>query len=104
MKYDAYKLLGFSLCFVLASLPGLRGLACRYGRIFSDVVATERSRLEVDVPCGSDGRSWARTDAVVDTQTDEALGPDWQRRMQEGVRHLSDETWVPANDPQFERS
>ena len=61
--------------------------------VFQDIVATQATRLEIDVP-GEDGRSWRRTGSSVDVgQFDEA----WREKVNKGVQHLLTETWVPAN-------
>ena len=70
-------------------------------KVFSDVVATQRSRLQLDVP-GPDGRGWVPTGATVDTQGDSMLDERWQHDVRAGVTHLSEETWVPANDPHYD--
>jgi len=67
--------------------------------VFSDVVATQRARIEVDVP-GPGGRGWCRTSSQVDTQDD--LDDSWRRELSDGTRHLQEETWVPANDPHYD--
>jgi len=67
--------------------------------VFSDVVATQRARIEVDVP-GPGGRGWRRTGSQVDTQDD--LDDAWRQELSDGTRHLQEETWVPANDPHYD--
>ena len=69
--------------------------------VFEEVVATQSSRLEIDVP-GPDGRGWRRTDSTVDTQQDDTLDETWRRDLAAGAAHLADETWVPANDPHYD--
>ena len=67
--------------------------------VFSDVVATQRARIEVDIP-GPGGKGWRRTDSRIDTQED--LDETWRKDLSEGSRHLQEETWVPANDPHYD--
>lgn len=69
--------------------------------VFEDVVATQSSRLEIDVP-GPDGRGWRRTDSTVDTQQDDTLDETWRRDLVAGAAHLAEETWIPANDPHYD--
>ena len=64
-----------------------------------DMVATQRARIEVDVP-GPGGRGWRRTGSQIDTQDD--LDDTWRRQLSDGTRHLQEETWVPANDPHYD--
>jgi len=67
--------------------------------VFSEVVATQSARLEVDIP-GPDGKGWRRTDSQIDTQTD--LGHSWRQNLSAGMQHIRQETWVPANDPHYD--
>ena len=70
-------------------------------QVLEDVVATQNSRIEIEVP-GPDGRGWQRADSLVDTQEDEALDESWREDIAAGSRHLLEETWVPANDPHYD--
>ena len=69
--------------------------------VFEDVVATQSSRLEIDMP-GPGGRGWQRADSVVDTQQDDMLDEEWRKDLAAGAAHLKEETWVPANDPHYD--
>ncbi len=69
--------------------------------VFEDVVATQTSRIEIDVP-GPDGRGWRRVDSVVDTQQDETLDETWRQDLAAGAAHLAEETWVAANEPHYD--
>jgi hypothetical protein len=75
----------------------LSGVPLKYDKlnVFQDIVATQATRLEIDVP-GQDGRGWRRTGSSVDVgQFDDA----WREKLNKGVQHLLTETWVPANVP-----
>ena len=69
--------------------------------VFEDVVATQRSRIEIDIP-GEGGRGWQRTSASVDTQHDENLDESWQENIAAGAAFLREETWVAANEPHYD--
>ena len=57
--------------------------------IMEDVVATQTSRIEIDVP-GEGGRGWQRTGSVVDIASDDTLGPQWRRDISQAAQHLRD--------------
>ena len=61
--------------------------------LMEDVVATQTSRIEIDVP-GEGGRGWQRTGGVVDVAGDDTLGPQWRQAIAEGAQHLREETYV----------
>ena len=70
--------------------------------IMEEVVATQHSRIEIDVPMGPADRGWRRVEASVDTSSDPALDDLWRRDIAKGAQHLREETWVPANDPHYD--
>ena len=45
--------------------------------VMEDVVATQSSRIEIDVP-GEGGRGWQRTGSFVDVAADNALNEQWR--------------------------
>jgi hypothetical protein len=69
--------------------------------IYSEVVATQATRIELDVP-GEGGRGWRRSGSFVDTALQPDLGAAWCHDIQNGCQHLLTETWVPANDPHYD--
>ena len=79
----------------------LTGVPLKYDKltVFSDVVATQATRLEIDVP-GEGGRGWRRSGSSV--HVDDDLNEAWRKDVRAGVQHLLTETWVPANDPHFD--
>ena len=79
----------------------LSGCPLKYDKltVFSDVVATQATRVEIDVPA-ADGRGWRRSGSSVDVGRD--FDEAWRTKVREGCRHLLTETWVPANDPHYD--
>eukprot|EP00973_Karenia_brevis_P001467 199097-Karenia_brevis.AAC.1 len=69
--------------------------------VFEEVVATQSSRIELDIP-GAEGRGWKRTGSSVDTEQDEELNETWQKSISTGAAHLRDETWVTVNEPHYD--
>ena len=55
--------------------------------VMEDVVATQTSRLEIDVP-GEGGRGWSRTASSVDVADDATLDEQWRQDISWSVRHL----------------
>ena len=69
--------------------------------IMEDVVATQASRIEIDVP-GEGGRGWQRTGSVVDVANDDTLDPQWRQAISEGAQHLREETYVRVSEPHYD--
>ena len=69
--------------------------------IMEDVVATQTSRIEIDVP-GADGRGWQRTGSYVDVAADGALNEQWRQDMSQGAQHLREETYVHVSEPHYD--
>lgn len=80
----------------ISSVAALYGHMNRYDKlsVYSDIVATQATRLELDV-AGEGGRGWRRTGQVVETGAE--LGEAWCEDVHKGCQHLLTETWVPAN-------
>jgi hypothetical protein len=81
----------------------LGGIPLKYDKVsvFSDLVAKQVSRIELDVP-RAEGRGWQRSGAVLDQTQHPDLDESWRRDLTEGAQHLLTETWVPANDPHYD--
>eukprot|EP00973_Karenia_brevis_P073327 10187404-Karenia_brevis.AAC.1 len=69
--------------------------------VFEDVVATQTSRFEIDIP-GPQGHGWKRTNSVVEAEKDKDLNETWQKDISKGAAHLREETWVTVNDPHYD--
>ena len=65
-----------------------------------DVIAKEVNIFKVDVPRES-GKGWKRTSVEIDTQ-DPTLGQGWREDAAKGAKYVIEETWVKANDPNFD--
>ena len=81
----------------------LGGIPLKYDKVsvFSDLVAKQVSRIELDVP-RAEGRGWQRSGAVLDQDLHPDLDESWRRDLTDGAQHLLTETWVPANDPHYD--
>ena len=79
------------------------GLPMKYDalNVMADVVATQTSRIELDVP-GEGGRGWQGTRRVVDIATDDTLGPQWRNDISQGAQHFRDETYVSVCEPHYD--
>eukprot|EP00973_Karenia_brevis_P096384 12431531-Karenia_brevis.AAC.1 len=69
--------------------------------VLEDVVATQTSRIEIDIPAEG-GRGWQRTNSVIDTQNDKELNEVWRQNLSTGASHLRNETYVTANEPHYD--
>ena len=63
-----------------------------------DVVASQYSRLEIDIP-GEGGVGWSRTGSSVDVADDEILNEQWRRGITQGAQHIKEETFVKVGEP-----
>lgn len=81
----------------------LGGIPLKYDTVtvFSDLVARQVSRIELDVP-RQEGRGWQRSGATLDQSDHPDLDETWRRDVADGAQHLLTETWVPANDPHYD--
>jgi hypothetical protein len=68
--------------------------------LWEQIVASQHSRLEVEVPTG--GQGWSRTGSSVDVAEDPALDSRWQRHIQAGAQHLREETYVRFSEPHMD--
>ena len=69
--------------------------------VMEDVVATQTSRLEIDVP-GEGGRGWSRTASSVDVADDATLDEQWRQDISRGARHLREESYVRVSEPHYD--
>ena len=69
--------------------------------VMEDVVATQFSRIEIDVP-GEGGRGWQRTGSFVDVASDGALNQQWRQDISQGAQHLREETYVRVSEPHYD--
>ena len=69
--------------------------------VMEEVVASQHSRLELDVP-GEGGRGWSRTGSSVNLAEDAVLDEQWCRDIQAGAQHLRDETYVRVCEPHMD--
>jgi len=66
-----------------------------------DIVATQTSRIELDVP-GPEGRGWRSTGAFVDMSAEATLDDKWRGAIAKGVHHLLEETYVSMSEPHYD--
>ena len=67
-------------------------------RAMEDIVASQYSRLEIDIP-GESGVGWKRTASCVDVAEDQVLNEEWRKGIVEGAQHLREETYVRFSEP-----
>jgi len=69
--------------------------------VMEDVVATQTSRIEIDIP-GEGGRGWQRTGSSVEVEGDGTLNEAWRRDIAQGAQHLREETYVRLSEPHYD--
>jgi len=69
--------------------------------VMEDVVATQTSRIELDIP-GEGGKGWQRTGSSVDVAGDGTLNEAWRRDIAQGAQHLREETYVRLSEPHYD--
>jgi len=69
--------------------------------VMEDIVATQTSRLEIDVP-GEGGRGWSRTESSIEVGNDATLDEQWREDISRGARHLREESYVRVSEPHYD--
>ena len=69
--------------------------------VMEDIVATQTSRLEIDVP-GDGGRGGARTASAGEGADDPNLDEQWRQDIASGARHLREESYVRVSEPHYD--
>ena len=69
--------------------------------VMEDIVATQTSRLEIDVP-GEGGRGGSRTESSIDVGNDATLDEQWREDISRGARHLREESYVRVSEPHYD--
>ena len=69
--------------------------------VMEDIVATQTSRLEIDVP-GEGGRGWSRTESSIEVGDDATLDEQWRQDICSGARHLREESYVRVSEPHYD--
>ena len=69
--------------------------------VMEDIVATQTSRLETDVP-GEGGRGWSRTESSIEVGDDATLDEQWREDISRGARHLREESYVRVSEPHYD--
>ena len=69
--------------------------------VMEDIVATQTSRLEIDVP-GEGGRGWSRTESLIEVGDDATLDEQWRQDISRGARHLREESYVRVSEPHYD--
>jgi len=67
----------------------------------ADVVATQTSRIEIDIP-GEGGVDWSRTGSGVNVADDASLNEKWREGIVQGAEHLREETYVRFTEPHYD--
>ncbi len=68
--------------------------------VFSDVIAKQTCRIEVEIPRKSGG--WRRAGSSLDTQDFQDLDDSWRDDLSNGARYLLEESHVKANDANYD--
>ena len=70
--------------------------------LWEQIVASQHSRLEIELPREGGGGGWSRTGSSIDVADEPALDAGWRRDIQAGAQHLREETYVRFSEPHMD--